>query len=256
LERRLSFHAGPRALALAIALASATTASASPRSADAKAQFDRGAGAYNNNDFVTASEAFGKSFALEPDPETLFAWAQAERKQGHCGKAIELYDKLLALDLPSENRGAVTKLRAECQQLADKLPPITTEPAKHPPAEKRVELPDEPPARDEGHWWQDGFGDTLFVAGVAGLAVGAGYLVQAHSADQAKASATNYFDYKADSDRADSDGKIGVIAASVGGALFVASIVRYVIHGHSATPSTASAWVAPNGGGVVFSGRF
>jgi tetratricopeptide (TPR) repeat protein len=253
LERRLTLHAGSRALTFALAFAAATSAHAAPHGVDAKAQFDRGAGAYNNNDYAEASEAFAKSFALEPDPETLFAWAQAERKLGHCGKAIELYDKLLVMQLPSENREAVTKLRAECQQLADQLATAQPHPIEHeqlPPAEPRqVEKP--------AHWWQDGFGDALLVAGVAGLAVGGVFLVQAHNADQDKATATNYFDYKADADLADSRGKLGVVFAAGGGIVLAASIVHYVVHGHSSPPAgSASAWVAPNGGGVVWSGRF
>ncbi len=236
-------------------LAGATSAHAAPHGVDAKAQFDRGAGAYNNNDYAGASDAFAKSFALEPDPETLFAWAQAERKLGHCGKAIELYDKLLAMQLPAENRDAVTKLRAECQQLADQVatahpPPIEPEHHAPPIAPRLVDQPE--------HWWHDGFGDTLLVIGVAGLAVGAVCLVQAHTADQDKATATNYFDYKADVDRASSRGQLGVIFSAAGGVVLAASIVHYIAHGHSshAPASSASAWVTPNGGGLVWSRRF
>ena len=254
MERRLSFHAGSRTLAVALAFAGATTsAHAAPHGVDAKEQFDRGAGAYNNNDYAAASEAFAKSFAFEADPETLFAWAQAERKLGHCGKAIELYDKLLAMQLPAENRDAVTKLRAECQQLADQVAAHAA-PIEH---EHHAPLPERPPVEKSDHWWQDGFGDALLVVGVAGLAAGGVFLVQAHTADQDKATATNYFDYKADADRADSRGKIGVIAAASGGVVFVASIVHYIAHGHSSPAAgSASAWVAPNGGGLVWSGRF
>ena len=53
------------------------------------------------------------------DVETLFAWAQAERQLGNCQKASELYDKLLEMDMPAENKQAVRDKLEECKaQLA------------------------------------------------------------------------------------------------------------------------------------------
>ena len=57
----------------------------------------------------------GKSYGLEKDPETLFAWAQAERKLDDCDKAVELYNELLALDLPAENKQVIETQVGECK---------------------------------------------------------------------------------------------------------------------------------------------
>ena len=113
MERRFAVHAGAyrQALSIAIAIAvSGTSAHAAPQGHDARAQFDRGVAAYQSGDFATAAEAFGRSNALENDLETPFAWAQAGLKPSHCDKAVELYGKLLAMDLPVENKNTMNPL--------------------------------------------------------------------------------------------------------------------------------------------------
>src|SRR6185436_14201758 len=101
-------------LALAVVLV-AGAADAKPRRRDARVAFDRGVTAYQKGNFEAASEALGKSFTLERDVDTLFAWAQSERKLEHCDKAIELYEKLLAFNLPAANREAVETKLTECR---------------------------------------------------------------------------------------------------------------------------------------------
>ena len=115
--RRLSIHAGaPRrqevklglVALLAIVLAS-PLAGAVPKDGKARAAFDQGIAAYQKSDWAAAAEAFSRSYSIEADVETLFAWAQAERQQEHCDKAIELYNKLLESKLPDENKQVVSE---------------------------------------------------------------------------------------------------------------------------------------------------
>jgi len=138
-------------LMLAAALVSAASpAAAKPKRRDAKLAFDRGVAAYKSNRFVAASAALAKSFELERDVDTLFAWAQSERKLDHCDKAIELYEKLLAFDLPEANREAVDVKLAECRSVAAESPPrvaARVEPRRVEPA--RVEPVRAEPARVE-----------------------------------------------------------------------------------------------------------
>jgi len=105
-----------RAAFVAVLLASGA-AGAAPKSAAARAQFDKGVAAYTKGDYEAASAALGSSFVLEADAETLFAWAQTERKLGHCDRAIELYTKLLKMDLPAENKEAVKVQIGECKAI-------------------------------------------------------------------------------------------------------------------------------------------
>jgi hypothetical protein len=265
-ERRLAVHARAhqQALIVAIALAS-TSAFGAPKSGPAKKEFDRGVKAYTASDFEGAADAMAKSYALEKDPETLFAWAQAERKLENCDKAVELYNELLVFDLPAENKQVVEQNVAECKQIlaaAQKPAPETKEPASEPAPpppsheDKVADAPAPPPPPEGGRaWWKNPVGDGLLVLGIAGLAVGGVELASAAGADSDKGKATTYADFKRFEQKADSDGKTGVIAAGAGGALVVISIIWYATHkSHAEHPVTG--WLAPSGGGLAVGGRF
>lgn len=82
---------------------------------DAQAAFYSGINAYEKGNFQVASQALSKSFALEPNIDTLFVWAQAERKLKHCDKAIDLYKLLLTSNnLPGAKRMTIEEKLAEC----------------------------------------------------------------------------------------------------------------------------------------------
>ena len=85
--------------------------------------------AYTSNDYAMAGEALGQSYALEPDVETLFAWAQTERKLERCDKASELYGKLLAYDLPDENKAAIRTKLEECKAIIQRACPFIPVPS-------------------------------------------------------------------------------------------------------------------------------
>jgi hypothetical protein len=106
-----------RASLVAVLIAGVATATAAPKRKDARTQFDKGVAAYTKGDYAAASEALGASYVLEADVETLFAWAQTERKLGHCDRAIDLYKKLLAMELPAENKHAIKVQIQECKDL-------------------------------------------------------------------------------------------------------------------------------------------
>src|SRR5262249_3113425 len=96
-ERRLAVLAGRyrQALTVAVALVLASgTAAATPKNRSARATFDRAVKAYARGSFKQASDLFARSYKQESDPDALFGWAQAERKLGHCDKAVELYERL------------------------------------------------------------------------------------------------------------------------------------------------------------------
>jgi tetratricopeptide (TPR) repeat protein len=267
-ERRFAVHADPhqqevsvagrstptraghvRAALAALVVLAGSPVFAAPKSGDARAQFDRGVAAYTKGDYATATEALGASFVLEADPETLFAWAQTERKLGHCERAIELYTKLLAMDLPAENKQAIDVQIDECkavlaeEQQREPAPVVTPppEPASFAHAEGRA-------------WWKDPVGGALVGAGVVGLGLGTVFLVQGHSAEADKDGAATYAEYQRLADRATSRGRLGVIGLVAGGALVAGGIVWYVTR--EPTEPTLTTLLLPSGGGVAVSGRF
>lgn len=262
MERRVAVHArAPRQevrwLAAVALVIGASTASAAPKGADAKAAFDAGVAAYTKGDFVAASEALSKSYDLEPDIETLFAWAQTERKLDRCDQASALYAKLLAADIPAENKAVVREKFDECQKILaaqapkepDKAAVVVSAPVQSPP-------PPPEPHESARAWWKDPIGGALVGVGVIGLGVGGVFIVQARSADKDKASAPSYGEFQRLEDRAESRGKLGVAALIGGGVLVTAGIVWYATHRSSSKQTTVTGWIDSDSGGIAALGRF
>ncbi len=256
MERRLAIHARTAVIAAASLLAS--TASAAPKGADARAAFDKGVAAYKKADYAGASEALGRSFSLEADADTLYAWAQTERKLNHCDKAVELYERLLTMDLPDANKSAVRQQIDECnaiiaaQKPAETTPPrvdASPSPSEAPSVTAPVERAEPPSAPSP---WLSPVGLGLIGLGAIGLGAGGVFLAQASSADSDKDAATTYGDFKRFDERATSRGRLGVIAAASGAALVTMGIVYIVTR--KSTERALAVVVEPTGVGIA--GRF
>jgi len=247
-----------RTLLVIGALLASVPAMAAPKGKAAKAAFDRGVAAYQKGDFPGASEALGQSYKLEPDIETLFAWAQSERQQNNCESASDLYTKLLELDMPAENKDAVRAKLEECKAIIaaktgviDKPldPPEQDEPVVTPPVEEEP-----PPAEGRSPWWKDPIGDVLTAGGVVALGVGGYFLYSAKQAEDK--SKENDAVFEEQQDKAESHGKIGVVLTLTGGALVVGGIVRYMTRSSGKESTTVTGWVTSDSGGVAAFGRF
>lgn len=251
-----------RTLLVAAALLASVPAFAAPKGKAAKAAFDRGVAAYTKGDFAAASEALGQSYKLEADLETLFAWAQSERQQNKCESAIELYNKLLDLDMPAENKDAVRTKLEECKAIVAAKTGVLDKPLDPPkPVEEPVAQPppvDEPPPPPSGGspWWKDPIGDALTIGGVVAIGVGGYFLYSAKQAEDK--SFENDAVFEENQDKAKSHGRIGVIATLTGGALVVGGIVRYMTRssGKSEERTTVTGWVTGDSGGIAAFGRF
>ncbi len=280
MEPRFAVHAGAQRqvrraiVALAIACSSAHAA---PKDAEAKRLFDRGVAAYTKGDLAGAAAALSESYAREGDPETLFAWAQAERKQGHCESAVELYNTLLAFELPAANKKVVEQQLGECKQLVaakqkDKEPAKPAEPPKPGPAPAPEPAHDAshdtpvattaeaapapaPPAAEGRAWWRDPVGDGLVASGVVGLGIGTALLLSARSADQAAHAAKSYAGYKTNEDTAHDRGMYGVIGLVAGGALAAGGVWWFATH-RDHDHAAVTGWLAPSSGGLAVSGAF
>jgi tetratricopeptide (TPR) repeat protein len=299
-ERRFAVHAGanaaqalsgraPRArIALAVvlavvSLAAARSADARPKRRDAKAAFDRGVAAYQKGNYQGASDALAKSFELERDVDTLFAWAQTERKLEHCDKAIELYEQLLTFNLPAANRSAVEGKLFECREIVGQQKPSS--PAPSPPSEPAPPAPPAPApsgpavtppaaavapapapvnppgpeARAEPHapyvFYKDPVALGLGGAGVVAAGIGIGFLVAAHSASNDAKTASTYQQVQDDNHKVDQRNNLGGGGLIVGAALVAAGAgwVLWGPHG-SGEKRTVTGWLAPGGGGLVIAG--
>jgi tetratricopeptide (TPR) repeat protein len=259
-ERRLTVHARThrkkvKAAIVIGALLASVPAIAAPKGKAAKAAFDRGVAAYQQNDFAGASKALGESYELEHDVETLFAWAQSERQQNKCDTAIELYDKLLAADMPAENKAVVQSKLEECKAIVAAMTGVLDKPIEDPDEQPRPPEAPEPQPEGRTPWWKDPIGDALTVGGVLGIGVGAYFLYSGKRAEDA--SKESHADFESEQDKAESHGKIGVILTVTGGVLLVGGIVRYITRSSGAERTSVSGWITPDGGGGLAAfGRF
>jgi tetratricopeptide (TPR) repeat protein len=278
MERRFAVHAGADqaligrragrswmvALAVVAMAGAATPADARPKRRAAKAAFNRGLAAYKEGDFEAASAALGKSFGLERDVDTLFAWAQAERRLEHCDKAIELYEQLLTFNLPAANKEVVEQKRVECEAIVEqqhKAPPVERAPVERAPKPRPpVEASAGPPAADTQPagraWYKDPIALGLLGTGAVATGAGVGFLFSANSLDGGVATAPNYDEAERRAELAKSRGKIGLIATGVGGALVVGGVVWIVTHRHTTEERAITGWLVPGGGGLAITGPF
>jgi tetratricopeptide (TPR) repeat protein len=272
-------HAWLLALALVFV---AGAAEAKPRRRDAKLAFDRGVTAYQKGNFESASEALGKSFALERDVDTLFAWAQSERKLEHYDKAIELYEKALTFNMPAANRSAIELNLEECRALvAPQKPKVEPSPVEPKPAEPLAQEPrpqppttqlpplvvEHTPAAAEAPplgevpsaarpWYKDPVALGLGGVGVVATGVGIGLLISAKSLDSDSKAATDDYTRALDlRNQARLRGNIGGATAVVGVGALIGAVVWVVVHRKSGE-RTVTGWLAPGGGGLAVAGGF
>ena len=100
---------------LAMIVAAATLVASAPEDGPtdprAAAAFERATRLYQAGDYVGAEEALAEAYAIEPQPELLYARAQMLRRQGDCERAIELYRAYLATS-PTRPRTPKKRSRA------------------------------------------------------------------------------------------------------------------------------------------------
>jgi tetratricopeptide (TPR) repeat protein len=259
-----------RRLAATLALvALVVPAHAAPKKKDAKAAFDRGVAAYQREDYAKAATELGKSFDLEADLETLYAWAQAERMQDDCDAASKLYRKLLGYDLPDENKEVIREKLEECRKLLDEPDePVEVDGEDTWPVGKPRERPTEedPPTMRPGKsgtpWYTDKLGHALVGSGAVAIVVGVVFLGQA--SDAQAAAQVSYEDFGPANARAESRGRMGSTALIIGGGLILGGLAHYVLRDDGSRPPTPIEesetvlvpWLNADGGGLATMGRF
>jgi tetratricopeptide (TPR) repeat protein len=242
----------------------AGTADAKPKRRDALTSYERGVAAYKKGNYDAAVQALGKSFSIERDVDTLFAWAQAERKLDHCEKAIELLNQLLSYDLPAANREVVetrlTECRAEIAQRTPPSPPLEPAPAATPPPAPAPVVETPPPAPPpsgpaSAGWYRDPLALGLVGGGVLAAGVGTALLLSARALDDDSYNAPNIEESRSLKDKAHARGNLGLITAGAGGALIVGGIARILFHDTGEKPAVTG-WVKAGGAGLAITGAF
>lgn len=251
------------ALVLACGLAlPATPALALPTDPEAKAHLDKGTELFKAGEFEAAIDEYKQGYETQADPVFLYAWAQAELRQEHCGAAVKLYRKYLETNPPEMSAEAARQGIMECaDKLADEeAPPPPEDPVADPGTGDPVPADDADPTatkrpRDK-KWSRDPLAASLTAIGIAGVGAGIGVLVA--GIVEKKKSLENYGEFDKRHVPARNMQIAGGVVLGVGAAVLVGGIVRFAVLGSRAKKQRngVAAMLSRGTVGVALSGRF
>src|SRR5262245_59688716 len=159
----------------------------------AREQFDRGAAHFARKEDEPAIAAFRKAYEIDPRPEILFAWAQAERLSGDCASAISLYDRFLATGPVARQATAAEENKALCSE-ALRTRPVDRTAVRQDSGVSSSAVARRPTQRISGNrrtWYSDPLGGAQVGAAVIGLGAGGWLFVKSQNdADDASGAAT------------------------------------------------------------------
>ena len=206
---------------------------------------EQGIAAYKAGKYDDAIVLIGKSYAIEPRPESLFALAQAERLAGKCDLAIPHYKKLIESSTELATVRAVQNNLALCVKDEPEPPepkprpaPATTPPPK---AETRVVVREVPGGGDA-------FATSMFAGGALATGGAIGLYLSSQSSLDAAADASTLDGHDRLEDRGRRDRTLSMIAAGAGVAMIGVAVVRWTIW----KPARPTVAIAPAAGGTMF----
>ena len=209
---------------------------------------------YATQQYEQAAEAFRRAYVAEPKPETLYALAQSLRLSGDCEGAEQAYLAFLRTG-PDERRAQAVHVNMKRCVPAKKAPPNV---ASTPSAAPTKTPPTEPPPSQQPRspWYTDTAGGFLTLSGIAGLSVAAVFLVVENGNESDMKAADTYETYDSSLTAANRSRKISLVAGSVGAALLIGGVIRYLTFSDETPSSEVSASIGDHAGGVTWSGTF
>lgn len=250
-----------RILIAATLLALSPAARADDPKAEAKQHIDRATQLHKDGKLADSLDELKTAYALDPQPQLLFAMGQIHVQLGECPQAIVYYERFLATK-PAGDAATVTEEAIETCK-TNPPPAIQTrttpaEPVAPPPPPAPVVRAAPPPVaapQPTPPWYADYVGDGLVaggvVAGVVGIVLYRGALSARDDADHA----SDYQAFTTLVDRARSERTAAVVVGIGAAALVTAGAVHLVLH-HRAPEVTVAATPGATGASVVWSGRF
>lgn len=182
---------------------------------------------FKRGEFEQAAAAFEEAYARTGDPALLFGRAQALRRAGNCGAAIEVFEAFIATSPPAADVQAARDVIEACRSIlgedATEPEPDVGEPEPAPEPEPV------PPPRPR--WPRDVTGGVLLGSGLA-VAVTGSALYGTAFARAADRSGEPMEGEQAFEARAQSVRTLAAVGGGLmlgGSALLVGSVVRYVI---------------------------
>ncbi len=214
----------PAAL-LSLWLAVAPTASDDDR-AQASALADKAETLWAEQDLDGARDALARAYQLDPNPFFLFGRGRLAAEAEDCDEAVALMREFLERYPGADGSEDARSMIRACGET--ETPEVQREPEPPPPAAAppQPEPTDHPPTRS---WHRDPAAGVLVGSGAVGVAAGVGLYVGAVVERNGAEEAPTTDAYRDSVERARGLRTGGLILASVGGALVVGGIARYVI---------------------------
>lgn len=247
----------------------------------AKAQHGRAMQLAEQGQHAEAAAAFGRAYALDPQPKYLFNQAQALKRADNCAAAVVAYDEVLAAaDIPAPVRERARQERDSCRAAIEPPAPVPPTPAPPPPPAAPAPQPVQPagptpppsPALFGGpedapsplSWFTDPLGLTLLGVGVAASAAGTGLMLDANfvqndASDPEVQAGRSYADHEASLQRAQIETIAGLASLGVGGALLLGAATRFAVAAEEEAPAAKpkpELTVSVLPGGLLLSGTF
>jgi len=233
-------------------------ASADPK-AEAKQHVDKAMKLHGEGKLAETLDELKTAYALDPQPELLYAMGQIHVGLGQCAQAITYYERYLATKPEPGTANAAKEAIEACKtnppRVTDNKSP-EPEPVKPdaPPIETPLAPTREPaPVTAGAAWYTDILGDALVGLGIVG---GVFSVVEYRAATSDRSSAdraANYQQYSDLVDSAKSKQTIAIVAGAAGTALVVGGALHFVMADHSTKVAVTP---APGGGMVSIAGRF
>ncbi len=205
-----------------------------------------GTKAHAAGDFNKALVELEAAYALDPQPDLLYAIGQVESKLGNCPEATSYFERFRATQTDPAVPKVIEQAIAACKPRVVEAPPPRQAPPPPPP----------PTPVAHSHWYSDAIGDAFVVGGVAAGIVGVVFYRKATSDLDSAETSGSLSAYDSLVSDAHSERTTYVILMAGGGALVVAGIVKYVLRGGSSETATIGMVPASGGGLVTWGGRF
>lgn len=220
---------------------------------------DEAAKLYEQADLAGALAKLEEAYEESKRPDILFGIGRIHVDRGNCKKAIDVYRVFLESKPkpgPRSTQIATEKI-AECQKILGAEPPAPPKHEEVPPVQEEEPDHAEPETRTVRRaWYTDVVGDVLILGGVAGLGAGGWFFLGARSdvdaANTGGAGGVTADQYIELRDRAERRFTYAAIGASIGGALIVGGIVKYVLSDRTEVVPIATETTS----GVALRGRF
>ncbi|MBA3458887.1 MAG: hypothetical protein H0T46_02930 [Deltaproteobacteria bacterium] len=220
----------------------------------AQAHIAKAMEAHKAGRFADALVELKAAYALEPNPDLLFAIGQVNVKLERCADAIEYYEKFLATKPGAQAQADTQQAIDTCKaQIAAAQPPPPPTPA---PGSDSPYLPASG-STARAPWYKDKLGGALVLGGVAFSVVGLVLYTGARGDLDDAESAPNVTRYDELVDSAHSKRTWSVVMIGGGAVLIGAGVVRYMMRKGSSKETRGVGMVPAAGGGLVtWSGQF